>query len=135
LVGKPTHYYDPKQMGFRSLRVINDDRVAPGAGFGMHGHREMEIVSYVLSGSLAHRDSEGSGAELKRGDVQRMSAGTGIRHSEYNGSKQNPVHFLQIWVVPERTGLSPVTKRSTLATKKSVVAFGSSRLMMAGREH
>jgi redox-sensitive bicupin YhaK (pirin superfamily) len=100
-------YYDPRHMGFRSLRVINDDRVTPGAGFGTHGHRDMEIVTYVLSGALAHRDSVGAGAELKRGDVQRMSAGTGIRHSEFNGSKQNPVHFLQIWVVPERPGLSP----------------------------
>jgi quercetin 2,3-dioxygenase len=100
-------YHDPEHMGFRSLRVINDDRVAPGAGFGTHGHRDMEIVTYVLSGRLAHRDSVGTGAELGRGDVQRMSAGTGIRHSEYNGSQQDSVHFLQIWIVPERTGLSP----------------------------
>jgi redox-sensitive bicupin YhaK (pirin superfamily) len=100
-------FYDLKHMGFQSLRVINDDRVAPGTGFGTHGHRDMEIVTYVLSGSLAHRDSTGTGEELRRGDVQRMSAGTGIRHSEYNASKQNPVHFLQIWVVPERTGLTP----------------------------
>jgi quercetin 2,3-dioxygenase len=100
-------YYDPMHMGFRSLRVINDDRVTPGAGFGTHGHRDMEIVTYLLSGTLAHRDSTGTGEELRRGDVQRMSAGAGIRHSEYNGSKQNSVHFLQIWVVPERTGLSP----------------------------
>jgi redox-sensitive bicupin YhaK (pirin superfamily) len=100
-------YYDREQRGFRSLRVINDDRVAPGAGFGTHGHRDMEIVTYVLSGSLAHRDSLGSGSAMKRGDVQRMSAGTGIRHSEFNGSKQEPVHFLQIWILPERNGLSP----------------------------
>jgi redox-sensitive bicupin YhaK (pirin superfamily) len=100
-------YFDPEQMGFRSLRVINDDRVAPGAGFGMHGHRDMEIVTCVLSGTLAHRDSLGTGSEMRRGDVQRMTAGTGIRHSELNGSKQEPVHFLQIWVLPEQNGLSP----------------------------
>src|ERR1044072_6842116 len=98
-------YHDPRHMGFFALRVINDDRVAPGGGFGTHGHRDMEIVTYVLSGTLAHRDSVGTGAALGRGNVQRMSAGSGIRHSEFNGSKQDPVHFLQIWVVPERPGL------------------------------
>ena len=100
-------YYDPENVGFRSLRVINDDRVGPGGGFGMHGHRDMEIVTYVLSGQLAHRDSTGTGSTLTRGDVQRMSAGTGIRHSEFNGSKEAPAHFLQIWMMPERTGLKP----------------------------
>ena len=94
-------------MGFRALRVINDDRVVAGAGFGTHGHRDMEIISYVLDGALAHRDSLGSGSTLRPGDVQRMSAGTGIRHSEYNASASEPVHFLQIWVLPERAGLSP----------------------------
>ena len=100
-------YYDPKQMGFRSLRVINDDRVAPAAGFGTHGHRDMEIVTYVLQGELEHRDSLGTGDILRRGDVQRMTAGTGIRHSEFNPSKSDPAHFLQIWLLPERPGLPP----------------------------
>src|SRR5215471_8793443 len=85
-------YHDPEHMGFRSLRVINDDRVAPAGGFGTHGHRDMEIVTYVVTGSLAHQDSTGTGSTLERGDVQRMSAGTGIRHSEFNASKQHPAH-------------------------------------------
>jgi redox-sensitive bicupin YhaK (pirin superfamily) len=100
-------YHDPDFMGFRALRVINEDRVQPALGFGTHGHRDMEIISYVLEGALAHRDSTGGGGVLWPGEVQRMSAGTGVRHSEMNGSDQEPVHFLQIWITPERDGIRP----------------------------
>ena len=101
------NYYDPRHMGFANLRVINDDTVSPGGGFATHGHRDMEIVSYVLEGALKHEDSMGNGSVIRPGDVQRLSAGTGVTHSEFNASDTDPVHFLQIWVLPERDGLEP----------------------------
>ena len=100
-------YYDPRHMGFRALRVINEDIISPGTGFGTHGHRDMEIVTYVTSGSLEHRDSTGEHAMISQGEVQRMSAGTGIRHSEFNSSDHATVKLLQIWIMPEREGLPP----------------------------
>ncbi|HSC97221.1 MAG TPA: pirin family protein [Burkholderiales bacterium] len=100
-------YYDPREMGYGALRVINDDKVEPGQGFGMHGHRDMEIITYVLEGALEHKDSMGNGSIIRPGNVQRMSAGTGVRHSEFNPSREERVHLLQIWIEPKITGVRP----------------------------
>lgn len=106
-------YYDPRHLGFSKLRVINEDTVSPGGGFGTHGHRDMEIISYVLEGILEHRDSMGNGSLIRAGEVQRMSAGTGVTHSEFNPSRSEPAHFLQIWVLPEQPGLRPSYEQKT----------------------
>lgn len=112
------HFMDPTRMGFKSLRVINDDRVIPGAGFDTHGHKNMEIITYVLEGALAHKDSLGTGSVINKGDLQKMSAGSGILHSEFNASNDNPVHFLQIWIMPDKANIAPSYEQKTLSLKK-----------------
>jgi redox-sensitive bicupin YhaK (pirin superfamily) len=112
------NYYDPNYLGFRSLRVINEDRVTAGAGFGTHGHRDMEIITYVLEGALEHKDNIGNGSIIQPGEVQRMSAGTGIFHSEFNPSTTNPVHFLQIWIIPNKKGIKPSYEQQKFALEK-----------------
>jgi hypothetical protein len=110
-------YYDASEMGFGALRVINDDKVEPGQGFGMHGHRDMEIITYVLEGALEHKDSMGNGSVIRPGDVQRMSAGTGVRHSEFNPSREKRVHLLQIWIEPRITGVRPSYEEKQFGTE------------------
>ncbi len=121
-------HHDPERQGFRALRVINEDRVTPGAGFGRHGHRDMEILTYVLDGALAHKDSSGGAGTIRPGDAQRMSAGTGIEHSEYNASADSAVHFLQIWLDPGQTGIAPGYEQVALP----VAAPGESRIDLVG---
>jgi redox-sensitive bicupin YhaK (pirin superfamily) len=123
-------YDDPKHMGFRALRVLNDDRVQPGQGFGTHGHRDMEILSYVLEGALEHQDSSGGGGVIRPGEIQFMRAGSGVRHSEYNHSKSEPVHFLQIWIIPDHQGLPPKYGQQTFDRESAKRSF----LLLASKD-
>jgi redox-sensitive bicupin YhaK (pirin superfamily) len=122
-------YFDPAHMGFRRLRVLNDDVIAPGAGFGTHGHRDMEIVTYILSGALRHEDSQGNGAVLRAGDVQYMSAGRGILHSEFNASGSEPVHLFQVWVLPRESGLDPAYEDRSFSVEER---RGALQLLVSG---
>jgi quercetin 2,3-dioxygenase len=130
-------YFDPRHEGFRSLRVLNDDHVEAGAGFGTHGHRDMEILSYVLEGALEHKDSSGGGGVIRPGEIQLMRAGTGVTHSEANHSKTEPVHFLQIWIVPDTRGLAPTydQKKIDEASARSGFALVASRDGRLGSVH
>lgn len=123
-------YYDPRFTGFRALRVINEDRVAPGRGFGTHPHRDMEIITYILDGALEHKDSMGTGSIIRPGEIQRMSAGTGVTHSEFNPSKAEPVHLLQIWILPERRGIQPSYEQKALPRED----MQGKLLLIAGRD-
>jgi len=123
-------YNDPSHLGFRDLRVINDDRVKPGQGFGRHGHRDMEILSYVLEGALEHQDSSGGGGVIRPGEIQMMRAGTGVTHSEFNHSKTEPVHFLQIWIMPDTRGLAPAYAQQTFDRDAAAREF----VLLAARE-